>query len=201
MIEHIRGALSSKAPAMAVVEAAGVGYALDIPLSTFQTLPEAGREVTLLTHFHVREDTHRLYGFATQAERELFRVLITVSQIGPKVALNVLSRISVADLVEAVGRGDTARLKAVPGIGQKTAERLVVELRGKLTHVGVSRAAGAPDAAPGGVAGGVRQETSEALLALGYNEAQVSRALQRTADVVAADAPIEEWIRKALQVM
>jgi len=200
MIDHVRGTLTSKTPAAAVVEAGGVGYAVDIPLSTFQALPDVGREVKLLTHFHVREDTHRLYGFATAAERELFRVLITVNQVGPKVALNVLSRIAVGDLVEAVSRGDTARLKAIPGIGQKTADRLVVELRGKLKNIAVPQAEGA--AAGGGrTGGGVRQETSEALLALGYNEVQVSRALQRTAEVVAADAPIEEWIRKALQVM
>lgn len=201
MIEHIHGTLVSKGASRAVVEAGGVGYLMEIPLSTFEKLPDIGSEATLVTHFHVREDAQKLYGFLTEGEREIFRELIGVSQIGPKVALSVLSRLSVADLVDAVTRGDTARFKGVPGVGKKTADRLIMELRSKLKGLsGAGADAGTP--AAGGTGGhGVREDTMEALLALGYNEAQVSRALQRVAEVVEAGAPVEEWIRKALQVM
>ncbi|MBD3241215.1 MAG: Holliday junction branch migration protein RuvA [Chitinivibrionales bacterium] len=201
MIEYIKGTLAAKSSSAATIEAAGVGYGIEIPLSTFEALPDVGKDVKLLTHYHVREDAHKLFGFMTPGERELFRQLIGISQIGPKVALGVLSRVAVADLVDAVARGDTSRLTGVPGIGRKTAERLMVELRGKLKGVGAS-----VDAAPssGGAQrapAGVRQEAQEALMALGYNEAQVARALARVAEVIEQSAPVEDWIRKALQVM
>ncbi len=203
MITFVRGTLVSKAPAGAVVDVGGVGYELDVPLSTFQDLPAVGGVVTLLTHHYVREDSEKLFGFLTAVERDLFRVLIGISQIGPKVALNVLSRMPAGDLLDAVARSDAARLKAVPGIGAKTAERLLLELKGKLkaTGAGGATAGGRSNARSSDPAVAARQETFDALLALGYNEAQVVRALERAGEVVAAGAPVEEWIRKALQVM
>lgn len=201
MIEYVKGTLTAKSSSFATVEAAGVGYGMEIPLSTFEALPDVGKDTKLLTHYHVREDAHKLFGFMTPGERELFRELIGISQIGPKVALGVLSRVPVADLVDAVARGDTSRLTGVPGIGRKTAERLMVELRGKLKGVGAAMdtipAAGGASQAPAGV----RREAQEALMALGYNEAQVARALARVAEVIEKSAPVEDWIRKALQVM
>jgi holliday junction DNA helicase RuvA len=202
MITHVHGILAAKGPSQAVVEAGGVGYGLEIPFSTFGVLPEVGGEVKLLTHYHVREDAHKLFGFATEGERELFRQLISVSQIGPKVALNILSKVSVQDLVEIVATGDLGRLKGVPGIGPKIAERLVVELKGKLKGVeAVPATKGAPRAAGTTRQGELRRDCYDALLALGYTDTQVIRALERVAGVVGADAPLEDWIRKALQVL
>ena len=201
MIEYVKGLLASKTVASAVVEANGVGYLIEIPLSTFEKLPDIGDETRLLTHFHVREDTQKLFGFHTTAEREIFRDLIAVSQIGPKVALNVLSRVSVGELVDAVTRNDTARLKGVPGIGKKTAERLIIELRGKLKGIDGAEASATSGATASSGGGNVRSEVQEALIALGYNEAQVSRALQRVAETVDSSAAVEEWIRRALQVL
>jgi Holliday junction DNA helicase RuvA len=203
MIDYVRGELNSKSPSLAVVDVGGVGYAVEIPLSTFQDLPEAGKPVKLLTHHHVREDTQKLFGFLTEMERDLFRVLIGISQVGPKVALNVLSRVPPGDLLDAVAKGDTMRLKAVPGIGPKTADRLVLELKGKLKGIGVSGRGSSRRtvSVPANPEAAARQETFDALLSLGYNEQQIVRALERTGEVVEAGAPVEEWIRKALQVM
>ncbi len=201
MIEYVKGTLAAKSSSAATIEAAGVGYGMEIPLSTFEALPDVGKDVKLLTHDHVREDAHKLFGFMTPGEREMFRELIGISQIGPKVALGVLSRVPVPDLVDAVARGDTSRLTGVPGIGRKTAERLMVELRGKLKGAGAEVDTAPPSGGAQQTPAGVRQEAQEALMALGYNETQVGRALARVAEVVEQSAPVEDWIRKALQVM
>ncbi|MBN1761376.1 MAG: Holliday junction branch migration protein RuvA, partial [Chitinispirillaceae bacterium] len=132
MIEYIRGILAEKEPGHVTVEAHGVGYGASIPLSTYERLPATGTEVRLLTHYHVREDGHKLFGFFSAEERMIFRQLISVSKIGPKVALNVLSGVSVQDLVASVNRSDPTRLQKISGVGAKTAQRLVMELKGKL---------------------------------------------------------------------
>ncbi|HOK44692.1 MAG TPA: Holliday junction branch migration protein RuvA, partial [Bryobacteraceae bacterium] len=132
MIAHLRGTLLEKHPNQAVVEAGGVGYDVAIPVSTYSALPEAGREVTLRIYTHVREDTLALFGFLTREEKLLFERLISVSGIGPKLAITVLSGLPAADLSAAVRAGDVNRLTRIPGVGKKTAERIVLELRDKL---------------------------------------------------------------------
>ena len=186
MIGRIQGVLTEKSPPTVVVVAHGVGYEIDVPMSTFYHLPRTGEEVTLLTHLVVREDAHLLFGFLTAAERGAFRQLLKVSGVGPKVALAVLSGLSVEDLALAVAGQDAERLTKVPGIGKKTADRLVLELRDKLAPVhGASPAEAAP----------ARADVVNALLALGYNDREAQAAVkQLPAELALADA-----IRQALK--
>jgi len=203
MIDYIKGILAEKTVAAITVEAHGVGYEISIPFSTYEKLPACGANVKIVTHFHVREDAQRLFGFLTDAERTVFRQLINVSQVGPKVALSVLSGVSVNELVAAVNSGNDSRLKTIPGIGPKTAQRLVMELRGKFkagSGIGGGDETNSP--APAGSAPeGVRREAFEAMLSLGYVDRQVQVALQRVEKVIEPSATVEEWIRKALQVI
>jgi len=204
MIEYIRGILAEKTIGFVAVEAHGVGYAVSIPLSTYEALPAPGVEVKLLIHYLVREDAHKLYGFFTDDERLLFRQLLGISKIGPKVALNVLSGMPVADVVASVNNGDSSRMRKIPGVGAKTAERLVMELKGKLGMVS-GAAASLPsqgDGAPVPSAHKPQDEVIAAMLSLGYNEKQVTKALERVAETgTGSDEPVEVWIRKALQVI
>lgn len=205
MIDYIKGILAEKQPVSATIEAAGVGYFLSIPLSTYQQLPAAGSEAKLLVHHYVREDAERLFGFLTKLEREIFRELIGVTQIGPKVALAVLSGVSPHQLVAAVQRGDATRLKGISGVGPKTAQRLIMELKGKLGELSLSPEAetsGLSTAAQGVHANRqVRKEAFEAMIALGYNDKQVYTAFERVEKVIGEEAGIEEWIKKSLQVI
>jgi Holliday junction DNA helicase RuvA len=188
MIGRIQGILVEKAFPQVIVSCNGVGYEIDVPMSTFYPLPRPGEEVTLLTHLVVREDAHLLFGFLTLAERAAFRQLLKISGVGPKVALAVLSGLSVDDLAAAVSNEDSGRLTKIPGIGKKTAERLVLELRDKLPKVAiVARADGR--AASGEVVG--------ALLALGYND----REAQAAAKGLPADLQLAEAIRQALKAL
>jgi Holliday junction DNA helicase RuvA len=201
MIDFIRGTLANKEIAHVSVEAHGVGYGISIPLSTYEKLPLPGEEVFLHIHYYVREDAHKLYGFFTKEERELFRQLIGVTKIGPKVALSILSGISVADLIASVNSADPSRLEKIPGVGAKTASRLMMELRGK---VGAAPFAGlSKGTLPAGAkaSGGKREEVFAAMISLGYNDKQVERALSRVGETLQDDADAEEWIRKALQVI
>jgi len=132
MFNYIKGRLASKAPTQAVIEAGSIGYELMIPLSTFDALPAVDQEITLLTHFHVREAIQQLYGFMTTAERDVFRLLISVSGIGPRSALLILSGIGIKSFKTAIINGDTELLKSISGVGRKTAERIVLELREKV---------------------------------------------------------------------
>ncbi|HET6265093.1 MAG TPA: Holliday junction branch migration protein RuvA [Usitatibacter sp.] len=187
MIGRITGILVENNFPQIVVACAGVGYEIDVPMSTFYPLPRTGEEVTLLTHMVVREDAHLLFGFVTVAERAAFRQLLRISGVGPKVALSVLSGLSVDDLSAAVSSGDAARLTRIPGIGKKTAERLVLELRDKLPKtVTVARAESA--AATGG-------DVVGALLALGYNEREAAAAVKQ----IAPDLQLTDAIRQALK--
>jgi Holliday junction DNA helicase RuvA len=186
MIGRIQGVLTEKNPPQVVVVAHGVGYEIDVPMSTFYHLPRTGENVELLTHLVVREDAHLLYGFLTAGERAAFRQLLKVSGVGPKVALAVLSGLSVEDLSVAIASHDAARLTKVPGVGKKTAERLVLELRDKLAP-----AAGAPRAE----ASPARGDVVNALLALGYNDREAQAAVKELpAELALADA-----IRQALK--
>lgn len=192
MIGHLRGRLVRKAPPALIVDVNGVGYELEAPMSTFYRLPELGAEVELHTHLVVREDAHLLYGFATEDERRLFRDLLRVTGIGPKIGLALLSGIDVDTFMRCVEAEDTAALTRIPGIGRKTAERLLVEMRDRISALGQL-----PSAAPrSGTPAGVRAEAYAALVALGYRPVEVNRLLQ---GVEHEGAGTEELIRRALQ--
>ncbi len=189
MIGRLSGTLADKAPPQILVDVHGVGYELDVPMSTFYNLPALGETVTLLTHFVVREDAQVLFGFLTAAERATFRELVKISGVGPRTALAILSGLSVAELSQAVARQDGARLVKVPGIGKKTAERLLLELKGKL----------GPDlAAPSGTAPSDTQaDIAQALQALGYNEREAQAALK----ALPADVGVADGIKLALKAL
>jgi Holliday junction DNA helicase RuvA len=191
MIGSLRGRIASKTPPQLTVDVGGLGYELEAPMSTFFHLPAVGEEVRLLTHLVVREDAHVLYAFATEEERRLFRSLIKVSGVGPKIALALLSGISVAAFAECVQREDIAALTRVPGVGRKTAERLIVEMRDRLAapHPGGGTAALA--AGPS-----AESEAYDALVALGYRPAEATRLLKA---VGPGTHSTEELIRRALQ--
>jgi holliday junction DNA helicase RuvA len=200
MFDYIKGTLEEKDFGEAIVEAAGVGYSLNIPMSTYEKLPSVGREVKIFTHHHVREDAEKLYGFITKDERELFRQVIGISNIGPKTAMSILSGVSTDVLKECVKTSDASRLKKIPGIGEKTAQRLVMELKGKLEFL--HEAAGSVNGVSGKHASsGSRSEAFDAMISLGYAEKQVQAALTRVENVLEQNAPVEEWIKKALQVI
>ena len=189
MIGRIHGKLLEKRPPQIMVDVQGVGYELDVPMSTFYQLPAVGADVTLYTHLAVREDAHQLYGFGTEHERRAFRQLLKISGIGARTALSVLSGLSVADLRDAVSAQDAGRLVKIPGIGRKTAERLLLELRDKLDAV-----AGTPAAAKGdGQAGDV----TNALLALGYNDREAGWAVKQ----LPAGLAVVDGIRQALKLL
>ena len=191
MIGSLRGRIASKTPPQLTVDVGGLGYELEAPMSTFFHLPAVGEEVRLLTHLVVREDAHVLYAFATEEERRLFRSLIRVSGVGPKIALALLSGISVAAFAECVQREDIAALTRVPGVGRKTAERLIVEMRDRLVTPqpgsGTTAGAGALTA---------ESEAYDALVALGYRPAEATRLLKAVAP---GTHSTEELIRRALQ--
>ncbi|HEY6280554.1 MAG TPA: Holliday junction branch migration protein RuvA [Burkholderiales bacterium] len=188
MIGRITGKLIEKRPPSVLVDVQGVGYELDVPMSTFYQLPVIGSQVTLHTHLVVREDAHLLFGFATEQERGAFRQLLKISGVGARIALSLLSGLSVADLAQAVTNQDSGRLTKIPGIGKKTAERLLLELRGKM-EMTLS-----PDAAP---AMSRSQDVLNALLALGYNEREANWAIGQLSDGL----PVADGIRQALKLL
>jgi Holliday junction DNA helicase RuvA len=193
VIAQVRGRLLRKGPQEAVVDVGGVGYRLTIPLSTFYRIGEPGAEVTLLTHTHVREDALALFGFLTPVEQALFERLIAVSGVGPKLAISVLSGIEAPDLVAALRSSDLARLTRVPGVGKKTAERLVLELKDKLQDLPSAAAApSAPSAAADDIA--------SALVHLGYSRPEAERAVERALREH-GEGRFEDLLRFALQVV
>src|ERR1022692_3891257 len=177
MIAHLRGVLLEKHPNQAIVETAGVGYDVTIPVSTFTKLPDVGAEVRLRIHTHVREDALALYGFLTQDEKALFEKLIGVSGIGPTLAVKVLSGMAAADLVNSIRRGEVEKLVRIPGVGKKTAERMVLELRDKLPPIS-GEAAPAPAA---DALSSVEQDVLSALLNLGCARPQAEAAVRKAA--------------------
>jgi Holliday junction DNA helicase RuvA len=190
MIGAVHGRIASKTPPQLTVDVGGLGYELEVPMSTFFHLPPVGAEVRLLTHLVVREDAHVLYAFATEEERRLFRSLIRVSGVGPKMALALLSGLSVAAFARCVQSEDVAALTRVPGVGRKTAERLIVEMRDRLAPPPPAGGAAAPASdSPAGEAYG-------ALVALGYRPAEATRLLKT---VEPGTHTTEELIRRALQ--
>lgn len=187
MIGRLHGKLLEKNPPPILIDVSGVGYEVDVPMSTFCNLPEVGGELTLHTHFVVREDAQLLYGFATLAERAVFRALIKISGVGPKIALALLSGITVDQLKDAVDRGETGLLTKVPGIGKKTAERLVLELKDKLAGTGAATAA-VPTS-------GARADVAAALIALGYSEREAAAATKKLPE----DCTVNDGLRLALK--
>lgn len=190
MIGRLTGIVAEKAPPQVLIDVGGVGYEVDVPMSTFFNLPGLGEKVTLLTHFVVREDAQLLYGFLSAEERQTFRELVKISGIGPRTALAVLSGMSVGDLSGAVARQEGARLQKVPGIGKKTAERLLLELKGKLCP-DLGLPAGAS------VASDAQTDIVQALVALGYSEKDAGLALKK----LPADVGVSEGIKLALKAL
>lgn len=193
MIAQLRGTLGDKRPNQVLVDVGGVGYLVHIPLSTFYALGDLHSTVTLLIYTHVREDAISLYGFLSSREKHLFELLISASGVGPVLALKILSGMSVDDLVPAVRAGDLARLTRIPGVGRKTAERMVVELRDKLAAIEAPEGARQP-VAPTGVAGDV----VSALLNLGYEQRAAEQAVERAGKNGAGNS-FESLLRAALQ--
>ncbi|MBK6655674.1 Holliday junction branch migration protein RuvA [Zoogloea sp.] len=191
MIGRITGRLAEKNPPQILVDVNGVGYELEVPMSTFYGLPATGQAVTLSTHLAVREDGHFLYGFATEDERAAFRQLLKVAGIGARTALAVLSGLSVADLAQAIALQESGRLVKIPGIGKKTAERLLLELRDKLAKALPAVAGSVATSLPGGD----RADIINALLALGYNEKEALGAVKQLPDGVG----VSDGIRQALK--
>jgi Holliday junction DNA helicase RuvA len=187
MIGRLSGILLEKNPPQILLDVQGVGYELLVPMSTFYNLPENGATVTLLTHLIVREDAHTLYGFAAERERQAFRVLTKITGIGARTALAVLSGLSTDELAQAVATQEVGRLTRVPGIGKKTAERILLELKGKFAHTLGGNVA---VSAPSGVL-----DVINALLALGYNEKEAHTATRE----LSADIDVTDGIRKALK--
>ncbi len=193
MIGRITGLLLEKIPPLVLVDVRGVGYEIDVPMSTFYNLPAIGTEIVLHTHLVVREDVHLLFGFATEAERSVFRQLVKISGVGARTALALLSGLSVADLHQAVAAQDSGRLTKIPGVGKKTAERLLLELRDKLGTgaIGASEAAGGVRVASSG------SDVLNALLSLGYNDREASWAIRQ----LPADLNVADGIRQALKIL
>ena len=190
MIGRLTGTLLEKSPPQVLVDCHGVGYEVDVPMSTFYNLPALGEPVSLLTHLAVREDAHQLFGFASEQERTAFRQLIRISGVGARTALSILSGLSVADLAQAITLQESARLVKVPGIGKKTAERLLLELKGKL-------GAELPSASGGGAQTDTQRDIEQALLALGYSEKEAQAALKGQP----ADVTVSDGIKQALKAL
>jgi len=189
MIGKLTGTLGDKNPPQVLVDCNGVGYEVDVPMSTFYNLPGVGEKVTLLTHFVVREDAQILYGFASGSEREAFRQLIRISGVGPRTALSVLSGMSVSDIAQAVTAQDAGRFVKVPGIGKKTAERLLLELKGKI---------GADLGLPSGVpASDAQTDITQALVALGYSDKEAALSVKS----LPRDIGVSEGIKQALKAL
>ncbi len=188
MIGRLTGILLDKQPPQILVDVHGLGYEVDVPMSTFYNLPAVGEKVALHTHFSVREDAQQLYGFLTAKEREVFRTLIRISGVGPKLALSVLSGMNVDELAQAVALQETGRLVKIPGVGKKTAERLLLELKGKLADALPTTASG-----PAHVA----HDALNALMALGYSDKEALPALKQLPE----DLSLEESIRQALKLL
>jgi len=198
MITFLQGKLVEALPTQVTVNVQGVGYAVLIPLSSFDRLPAPGQEITLLTHLSIREDAHVLYGFMTASEREMFRLLIhTVSGIGPKIALNVLSGMNVTALRGAVANGDVKALSQISGVGKKTAERIVVELKDKLGEAGAWEASSATRGL--GTADQKVNDAVLALMALGFKQAEAHETVRGAQAMLGGEATVEQLVRASLK--
>ncbi|MCE7913253.1 MAG: Holliday junction branch migration protein RuvA [Nitrosomonas sp. PRO4] len=190
MIGRLTGILLEKHPPQILIDVQGVGYEVDVPMSTFYDLPAVGAEATLYTHLMIREDMHLLFGFASESERRVFRQLVKISGIGARTALSLLSGLSISDLHQAVATQDSVRLTKVPGIGKKTAERLLLELRDKLSITAIDLGE-APHTLDKG------NDILNALVSLGYNDREATWAIKQ----ISKDATLSDGIRQALQLL
>jgi len=190
MIGRLTGLMLEKQPPLVLVDVQGVGYEINVPMSTFYNLPAVGVKVTLHTYLVVREDVHLLFGFATEAERQVFRQLVKISGVGARTALAILSGLSVSDLHQAVAAQDSRQIIKIPGIGKKTAERLLLELRDKLSSTMVGIDSSIPSSKVSG-------DVLNALLSLGYNDREASWAIKQ----LPSDVTVSEGIRQALKLL
>jgi len=200
MIAFLRGTLLEKHPNQAIVDTGGVGYDVQIPVSTFSSLPDAGAEVRLRIHTHVREDALLLYGFFTAEEKAIFEKLITVSGIGPTLAIKVLSGLNTGDLVTAIRNSQVDQLVRIPGVGKKTAERMVLELKDKLDSVGVAAAGAIATGKPAPTLSDVEQDVLSALVNLGCNRAAAEGAVRKAKTAGIAD-DFEPLFRRSLELV
>lgn len=191
MIALVRGLLIMKAPQYAIIDVNGIGYKVFIPLSTFPKLPSLKEEVTFHTYTHVREDVIQLYGFLTDEERDFFVMLLTISGIGPRMGMNILSGASLPDLIETVDKGDANRLSMIPGVGKKTAARIILELKEKLVPMGTFSGEGKLNTR-------IEADALSALTNLGYNRAQANEAIKMACNI-SRNMSLEEVIREALR--
>lgn len=196
MIGFLRGKLVQKTPPQLVLDVQGVGYEVEAPMTTFYDLPALGQEVKLHTHLVVREDAHILFGFASETERMLFRTLIKVNGVGPKLALTILSGQSVAEFYRCVDDNDVKSLVRLPGVGQKTAERLIIEMRGRLPALSDSSVVSSPEQMPAVMANSPKQEAVTALCALGYKPQDAAKMVQA---IPVENKSCEDIIRQALR--
>jgi Holliday junction DNA helicase RuvA len=197
MIALLTGRIAYKSPAFIILDVGGVGYRVQIPFSTYYDLPDEGGTVSLTIYTHVKEDAINLYGFRTPTEKDFFQLLISVSGIGPKMGKDILSNIQVEELGQAIVRGDLARLSAIPGIGRKTAERLVLELKEKVLKLDVSPPA--REGSRSAISASIKDDVASALVNLGYKEAVVNKTLAEMA--IPPDASMEAVLKQALKLL
>jgi holliday junction DNA helicase RuvA len=197
MIALLTGRIAYKSPAFIILDVGGVGYRVQIPFSTYYDLPDEGGNVSLTIYTHVKEDAINLYGFRTPTEKDFFQLLISVSGIGPKMGKDILSNIQVEELGQAIVRGDLARLSAIPGIGRKTAERLVLELKEKVLKLDVSPPT--REGSRSAISAGIKDDVASALVNLGYKEALVNKTLAEMA--IQPDASMEAVLKQALKLL
>ena len=196
MIAHLSGILLNKQPNQVIIDVQGVGYQVSIPLSTFYEVGETGTSIQLLIHTHVREDALALFGFKTAKEKQLFEQLTSVSGIGPKLGITILSGMSVDELIPAIRQNNLLRLTSIPGVGKKTAERMVVELRDKLSKV---EAAAEDTLSRVGTVSQAQEDVISALVNLGYPKALAERAIQKVASASGTNQPFEALLKNSLQ--
>lgn len=197
MIAYLKGKLIHKSPISVIVDVQGVGYEAFIPLSTYYELPETGATVAFRIHTHIREDILKLFGFLTEEEKRVFETLIAVNKVGPKMALTILSGLSVSALLAAVSNNDVDRLNSIPGVGRKTAERLILELKDKLENMqGEEGIASIPSSS-----NGMMEDALSALMNLGYKRPQAENALKMASANFGSDATLEQLIKESLKVL
>lgn len=199
MIAHLSGKLKHKSIENLIVSVGGVGYEVHVPLSTFYSIPEEGQDVELLIYTHVKEDVLKLFGFLTPPEKDIFKKLIGVSGVGPKLALNILSGIESKDLATAIKNSDIARMNSIPGVGKKTAERLILELKDKIKFEGISSDDETTISAP---SGGAFDDALSALINLGYKKGDVEKTLDKVGQNEDSQSwPVEVLLKEALRMM